>query len=147
MDVDVERLAEVIRAHEDRFFLEETGGPLHVTSRALEFRVTDVFVFRHTTEVDAPYWRAHARRFRIDAAAGFVAHTSARWRDAHDGRFNYPSSLFAPLRAVPFYDRRIVVPRRALAYLKGCYGEECLRRASLSPYQSDGPRVTDFAPL
>jgi phosphorylcholine metabolism protein LicD len=164
MEDDVETFAEVIRAHEDRFFLVDPSGPetfehrivrpsdartplLHVMSRALDFRVTDVFVFRHMTDVEAPYWRAHARRFRIDVAAGFVAHTSAKWRDGHAGRFNYPVSLWAPLRTARFYDRRIVVPRRAVAYLQGCYGEECLRRASLSPYQSDGMRITDFSPL
>ena len=164
LDDDVETLADVIRAHEDRFFLVDPDYPetfehrivqpararkplLHVMSRALNFRVTDVFVFRRTTDVDAPFWRTNARRFRIDPAAGFIAHTSPKWRDAIEGRFNYPASLFAPLRGVRFYDRRIVVPRRAVSFLKGCYGEDCLRRASLAPYDSDGMRITDFSPL
>jgi len=98
-------------------------------------------------EVTAPFWRRNARRFRLDASAGFVAHTAVRWRDAVEGRFTYPASLFAPLRTTRFYDRRIAVPRRAAAFLKGCHGEECLRRAALSAYDSDGPRITDFAPL
>lgn len=122
---------------------------LHLRSRALEIRVTDVGVFRHRTDVQPAYWSANARRLGVDVAPGFVMHETEHWRSPRDGRWNYPYSLWAPLRKVPFYDRRIPVPRRAKTLLKGIYGDECLRRSAAAAYgyDSDGPALTDFSPL
>jgi hypothetical protein len=166
LDDDVDALWDSLQPHEDAFYLVYAGLReehrhanrirrredahcewLHLRSRALEIRVTDVFIFRHRTDTAPSYWVANAKRHGIDIARGFVVHENGHWREHREGRWNHPVSLWEPLRTAPFYDRRIRVPGRARTLLKGMYGDECLRRAAREAYDSDGPVITDFAPL
>lgn len=139
--------ARVVFANRMRNREEARQPQLYVMSTRHEVHVCDVFTYTNAPHARPAFWLEHRAKYGVDPAAGFLKLDADYWRRLHRGRSAIPLSLFAPLRRVPFYDREIVVPRDAETLLRGLYGDDCLTRRGRGRSDSDGARITDFAPL
>lgn len=169
------RLVEILDRHQDQFYLHsrawlswgaqplrestcfahrirpsdmpQPGGQFFLISTRHEQMVADTFTYTAHRSFTPTYWLQRAEALGIDVAKGFVTVDQSYWKLARAGRGNIPRSLFDPLVRVPFYDRTIAVPHGAATYLKGAYGDDCLTRATVGGYDSNGEVITDFTPL
>jgi hypothetical protein len=172
---DLPRLVEILDRHQDRFYLHsrawyswgaqpfreatcfanrirpsdlpQPGGQFFLISTRHEQMVADTFTYTAHRSFTPTFWLERAQACGIDVTKGFVTVDQDYWKLARSGRGNIPRSLFDPLVRVPFYDRTIPVPHGAAIYLKGAYGDDCLTRATVGGYDSDGAVITDFSPL
>jgi hypothetical protein len=172
---DLPRLIDILDRHQDRFYLHsrawyswgaqpfrdttcfanrirpsdlpQPGGQFFLISTRHEQMVADTFTYTAHRSFTPKFWLERAGAYGIDVQKGFVTVDQEFWKLSRSGRGNIPRSLFDPLVRVPFYDRTIAVPHGAEQYLKGAYGDDCLTRATVGGYDSDGEIITDFSPL
>jgi len=172
---DLPRLVEILDRHQDQFYLHsrawcswhaqplrastcfanrirpsdlpQPGGQFFIYSTRHEQLIADTFTYTANRSFTPTFWLQRAAALGIDVGKGFVTVDQPFWKLARAGRGNIPRSLFDPLVRVPFYDRTIAVPHGAATYLKGAYGDDCLVRATVGGYDSNGEVITDFTPL
>jgi hypothetical protein len=141
-------LIRLIRTAAPGFGLVRTNqSTMWLMSLKYRIRLSDVFTFTYQRRFRSTFWTRYARKFGVDLDAGFLVYDHRLFKRYYDQRFNLPMSLFDPPRLVPFYDRRIKVPRRARTLLRGLYGDDCFTHASTDNLNSEGALITRFAPL